>query len=64
MTAILNNYDRYHLRRGYGVDLKVKKGNNCLPTCFQFDGYDEDSDKLFTVKIYDKIMDLISRDGS
>ena len=44
--------------------LEVTKARNSLETCFQFDAKDEDGDKILTVKVYDKTIDLISRDGS
>ena len=45
-------------------DLTITKGQNNLETCFQFDVKDDDGDKILTVKVYDKDIDLISRDGS
>ena len=64
INRIFNTYDENFLRHSIIGDLIVKKGSNCLASCFQFDVYDDDCDKLFTVKVYDKILDLISRDGS
>ena len=64
INRIFNTYDENFLRHGMTGGLTVKKGSNCLTSCFQFDIFDDDCDKLFTVKVYDKILDLISRDGS
>ena len=64
INRIFNTYDENFLQHGMTGDLTVRKGSNCLASCFQFDVYDDDYDKLFTLKVYDKILDLISRDGS
>ena len=64
INRIFNTYDENFLCHSIIGDLTVKKGSNCLASCFQFDVNDDDCDKLFTVKVYDKILDLISRDGS
>ena len=64
ITRIFNDYDQNFLCHGLTGDLTVKKGSNCLASCFQFNVLDDDYDKLFTIKVYDKILDLISRDGS
>ena len=45
-------------------DLTITKNGNNLETCFQFDAKDDDRDKILTVKVYDKCIDLISKDGS
>ena len=64
VNRIFNSYDENFLLHGMTGDLTVRKGNNCLSSCYQFDVYDDDSDRLFTIKVYDKILDLVSRDGS
>ena len=64
VNRIFNSYDENFLLHGMTGDLTVRKGNNCLSSCYQFDVYDDDSDRLFTIKVYDKILDLLSRDGS
>lgn len=43
--------------------LNVVKGDNFLPTCFQYAVKDADGDRLLNVKVYDKILDLCSREG-
>ena len=45
-------------------DIRVTQGGNTLPTCFQFDVKDSDGVKILTIKVYDKIMDLISREAT
>ena len=45
-------------------ELTVNRGDNILPTCFQYAIKNDEGLKLMTVKIYDKVMDLVSRDGS
>ena len=39
------------------------RGNNNLDTCYQYAVVDEKNDKLLNVKVYDKFLDLIGRDG-
>lgn len=43
--------------------LRVIRGNNNLDTCYQYAVVDEKNDKLLNVKVYDKFLDLIGRDG-
>ena len=42
----------------------VRLGDNILPTSYQYTVHDEEGDKLLTLKLYDKIVDLVSREGS
>jgi len=42
----------------------VKLGSNNLDTCYQFDICGESRRKAATIKMYDKIQDLVARDGS
>ena len=44
-------------------NLRLIKGDNNLETCYQYAVLDVDNDKLLNIKIYDKTLDLISRDG-
>ena len=39
------------------------RGNNNLDTCYQYAVVVEKNDKLLNVKVYDKFLDLIGRDG-
>ena len=43
--------------------LRLRKGGNNLDSCLQYAVLDADGLKLLQVKIYDKIMDLVGRDG-
>ena len=45
-------------------DLRVVKNSNTLSTCYQYEVKDENNDKMLNLKIYDKIMDLVSREGT
>ena len=45
-------------------DITVKIGNNNLPTCYHYTVHDDEDIKILTVKVYDKIIDLVSRDGT
>ena len=44
--------------------LKLRRGDNNLASCVQYAVLDGDGLKLLQVKIYDKIMDLVGRDGA
>lgn len=44
--------------------LCVLRGDNILESCYQFVIKDNEAKKIMVVKFYDKIMDLISREGS
>lgn len=43
--------------------LRVTRGDNNLDTCYQYAVLDEEKDKLLNVKVYEKTLDLIGRDG-
>ena len=45
-------------------DLEVIRGDNNLDTCFQYVIQDDDGRKLMVVKLYDKLLDLMTRDGT
>ena len=60
---IFNDLEMNFLSHGMTGDLTVKKGKNNHRTCFQFGVYDDEDRKLFTIKVYDKILELNSRDG-
>ena len=44
-------------------DLTVKPAGGRLRTCFKYDVLGTDSSKRATVKVYDKTLDLIGREG-
>ena len=41
---------------------KITRGDNNLSSCYQYAVKDCEGDRLLTVKIYDKMMDLIGRE--
>ena len=45
------------------MDLKVVGGNNNLDSCYQFVVTDKYGEKLLTIKCYDKLLDLVGRNG-
>ena len=47
----------------YKDDLAVKSAGGRLRTCFKYDVVDTDSNKRATIKFYDKMLDLIGREG-
>ena len=51
------------LRPIVGSRAKVRIGKNNLDTCWQFDICDLGGKKAATLKIYDKVLDLVARDG-
>ena len=46
------------------LGLKVHRGDNVLDSCFQYSIKDAVGRKLLNIKVYDKLLDLISRDGT
>ena len=44
--------------------LHVIRGGNNLDTCYQYTVLGEENDKLLNIKMYDKTLDLIGRDGT
>ena len=42
----------------------MQRGDNNLETCFQYVAKDRDGAKLLKIKFYDKILDLIAREGT
>lgn len=45
------------------LGLKVSRGDNQLDTCYQFSVKGFNDKKLLNIKCYDKVLDLLSRDG-
>ena len=43
--------------------LRVNRGSNNFDTCYQYEILDECNDKMLNIKVYDKTLDLIGRDG-
>ena len=44
-------------------DLKVMRGDNIIETCYQYTVKDQEGEKLLAIKFYDKVLDLVARDG-
>ena len=44
-------------------DLRVVRGENNLDTCYQYAVLDGEKETLLKVKVYDKTLDMIGRDG-
>ena len=63
VSQIFNDLDINFLSHGMTGDLTVKNGKNTHRTCFQYGVYDDEDRKLFTIKVYDKVLELISRNG-
>ena len=43
--------------------LRVLHGSNNLATCFQYEVVTKDGEKVLNIKFYDKVLDLVARDG-
>ena len=63
MDGLFDSDETNFLSYGSVSGLTVTNGDNILPTCFQYAVKDSEGNKVLTVKIYDKIIDLISREG-
>ena len=44
-------------------DLRVLHGSNNLQSCYQYEVLNDDNEKLLNIKVYDKFLDLVGRDG-
>lgn len=42
--------------------IKVLNGKNCLASCFQYEARDDEGAEILTIKVYDKILDFVSRE--
>ena len=50
----------------HGCDMSkfsVKSGGGRLQTCFKYDVVDSETRRAITIKFYDKILDLVGREG-
>ena len=45
------------------ADLRVIHGSNNLATCYQFEVINKEGEKILNIKVYDKILDLVGRNG-
>ena len=44
--------------------LRVNRGDNIMSTCYQYAVVDTDRDKILNIKVYDKLLDLMSREAT
>ena len=64
MIEVFNTHSLNFLALASVNDLRVVNGENNLYTCFQYAVVNERNDRLMKVKFYDKVLDLIGRDGT
>ena len=64
MTKVLKTDSLNFLALASINDLRVVPGDNNLETCYQYSVVNEQNYKLLNVKFYDKILDMIGRDGT
>jgi len=64
ITEVFQAESHNFLSLGSISDLRVIRGDNNLDTCYQYAVVDGQADKLLNVKMYDKTLDLIGRDGT
>ena len=64
LECILSSYETNFLSTNAIGDLTITKASKNLETCFKFDVEDDERVTILIVKVYDKDIDLISRDGS
>ena len=63
LPALLADSQTNFLSLDKDSELSVKPGDNDLDTCYHFDAIDKDGDRLVTIKMYDKVIDLVAREG-
>ena len=62
-NGIITDHWRNFLSLSRALNVRIINGDNNLNSCYQYVVKDSDNEKLLTIKIYDKILDLIGRDG-
>ena len=60
---VIENPFSNFLKLNSDLDFKVVLGDNNLDSCYQFVVKDTYGTKLLTIKAYDKVLDLLGRDG-
>ena len=60
-NGIITDHLRNFLSNSRALDVRIVKGDNNLNSCYQYVVKDSDKAKLLTIKIYDKILDLIGK---
>ena len=64
LALIFSDKDINFLSPNILSDFTVTRGENSFASCLQFDVKDDCGIKLLTIKVYDKVIDLISHEGS
>ena len=64
MTDVFNTDSLNFLALASINDLRVVNGENNLETCYQYAVVNDKNDRLLKVKFYDKMLDMIGRDGT
>ena len=64
MTKVFKNDKLNFLALSSIHDLRVVPGDNNLETCYQYSVVNEQNYKFLNIKFYDKILDMIGRDGT
>ena len=64
IEQVFNDNHTNFLALGSISGLHVTQGSNNLDTCYQYTVLSEGNDKLLNIKMYDKTLDLIGRDGT
>ena len=60
---VIENQSSNFLKLNCDLNYKVVLGDNILDSCYQFVVKDTYGTKLLTIKAYDKVLDLLSREG-
>ena len=63
MTKVFSDQSMNFLSLHKIGDFRVVNGDNNLETCYQYAICNESNEKLLNIKFYDKMLDLIGRDG-
>ena len=57
-----NNQLNYYSHQG-PIGLEVEPADGTLSTCYRYDVIDQNKNQLLIVKFYDKMLDLVGREG-
>ena len=64
INHILSTKNTNFLALGPIDDIRVVSGGNRLDTCFQYAVKNEEGEKLLNIKVYDKLLEMMTRDSS
>ena len=64
INHILSTKNTNFLAWGPIDDIRVVSGGNRLETCFQYAVKNEEGEKLLNIKVYDKLLEMMTRDSS